>query len=281
MSSLRFVEKQHFEDILGMSGGYVLSFTNETFAEFFRETVDKNIHSEEYANKGDSKANRLRAFWEVEPDPVVGEVLLGMLEIWRYGNLLDGLERDPLYFECLQIAERLRGREDQEQESQFLEQELGQISFEGLPIDAALIPVLEYRLSEAWSCLQAGAPLAVVFLCGSVLEGMLLGVARQHPEEFNRAGGSPRDESGRVRPFSEWSLSQMIDVACGIGYLTDDVRAFSHSVRDYRNYIHPFKQLSSGFWPDEHTAKLCFQVLNAAVACLSGRRGSPVEEHAD
>ena len=281
MSSLKFVEKKHFEDILGMSGGYVLGFSNDEFAEFFRETVDKDIYSDEYAFKGGSKASRLRAFWEVEPDPIVGKVFLGMLEIWRYGNLLDGWEGDPLYFECLQIAERLYGRDDQGQESQFLGQELGQISLEGLPIDTELVRVLEYRLSEARSCLQAGAPLAVVMLCGSVLEGMLLGVAREHPEEFNRARSGSKDESGKVRPFNEWSLSQMIDVACEAGFLSDDVKRFSHSVRDYRNYIHPFQQLSSGFWPDEHTAKLCLQVLNAAVACLSGRRGTPMEEHAE
>jgi hypothetical protein len=266
MSTLKIVEKKHFEDLLGMSGGYVLDFSNDTFADFFQETVNKDIYSSEYSNKGDSKANRLRAFWEVEPDPVVGQVLLEMLEIWRYGNILDGWEGDPIYFECLQIAERLCGKEDEEQESQFLKRDFDKISLGDLPVDAR--------------CRQAGAPLAVVFLCGSILEGILLGMALQQPEVFNRAESSPRDESGKVKPFKGWSLNQMIDVACEVGFLTEDIKKFSHSLRDYRNYIHPFQQLASGFQPDKHTADICFQVLKAAVACLSGERGQTMEEHA-
>lgn len=280
MSSLKLLEKKHFEDILGMDSGYVLDFNNDTFAEFIVETVRKDIYSDEYAFKGPSKANRLRAFWEVEEDPVVGEVLLGMLETWRYGNLLDGWEGDPLYHECVEIAKRLRGREDQEQEARFLQREIEPVSLEGLPKDTRLIPVLEYRLCEAQRCLTAGAPLAVVILCGSVLEGILLGVALEHPEEFNRANASPKDESGKVLPFKRWSLSQLVDVACQLRYLTDDVKKFGHSLRDYRNYIHPYQQMSEGSWPDEQTAKLCLQVLNVAVACLSGKRGSPGDEHA-
>ena len=279
MGNLKIIEKRHFEDLLGMSGGYVLDFSNDMFADFFQEAVGKDIYSEKYSFRGDSKANRLRAFWEVEEDPFVGKVLLGLLEHWRYGNILDGWEGDPIYFECLQIAERLCGKEDQERESQFLRQDFGEIPLNNLPIDARLIPVLEYRLYEAGKCRQAEAPMAVILLCGSILEGIVLGVALQQPEEFNRAESSPKDDSGKTRPFNDWSLSQMINVACEVGLLTEDIKKFSHSLRDYRNYIHPFQQLSSGFQPDEHTADMCFQVLKAAVACLGGERGQPVEEH--
>jgi hypothetical protein len=39
-------------------------------------------------------------------------------------------------------------------------------------------------------------------------------------------------------------------------------------MRDFRNYIHPYQQLSSNFDPDEHTAKMCLQVLNAVISDL-------------
>jgi hypothetical protein len=51
-----------------------------------------------------------------------------------------------------------------------------------------------------------------------------------------------------------------------------DVKKFSHGLRDFRNYIHPYEQMQSGFAPDEHTAKLCFQVLKAALASVAGER---------
>jgi hypothetical protein len=48
-----------------------------------------------------------------------------------------------------------------------------------------------------------------------------------------------------------------------------DTQKFSHSLRDFRNYIHPFEQMSSGFNPREHTAKICLQVLKAAIYEIS------------
>lgn len=50
--------------------------------------------------------------------------------------------------------------------------------------------------------------------------------------------------------------------------LTDkeDVRKFSHTLRDFRNYIHPFQQMSSGLTPNESTAKICMQVLQVALS---------------
>ena len=82
MSSLRAHEKKLFEQLFGMASGYVMDFTNVTFAEFFREHGIE-IYSNKYAFNGDSKAKRLRAFWEVEENEIVAEVLSSLLEYWR------------------------------------------------------------------------------------------------------------------------------------------------------------------------------------------------------
>ncbi|MBT9143059.1 MAG: hypothetical protein DDT29_01458 [Dehalococcoidia bacterium] len=210
MNSLRPVEKILFEDLFSMASGYVLKFTNNTFAEFFRETVAKEIYSLRYSFNGDSKAKRLRAFWEVEPDPAVGKVLSEMLAIWKYQHL-QGNEgaRDDRYVECQSIVGRLLGKTDNEgePEKQFLKQAFEDISVSKIPLDSSLVPVLECRLTEANQCLQSNSPLAVIFLCGSILEGILLGVALQNPQEFNQAANSPKDKSGKVKAFHEWALS--------------------------------------------------------------------------
>ena len=138
-----------------------------------------------------------------------------------------------------------------------------------MPIDATVVPIIEARLEEARTTLKVGAYLSVIFLCGSVLEAVLMGAAGNAPALYNGAKASP-GKDGRVRKFSEWSLAQLIDVACEVGHLKPDVKKFSHGLRDFRNYIHPYEQLVSGFSPDQHTAKLCFQVLKAALADLAG-----------
>ena len=94
----------------------------------------------------------------------------------------------------------------------------------------------------------------------------------QNPRSFNQAASAPKDKDGKVRPFQDWSLAQFIDAAHSLGLLKLDVKKFGHALRDFRNYIHPYQQMASGFAPDEHTAEICLQVLKAAIASLSGDR---------
>ena len=82
MSSLTSLEKRIFEDLLGMSSGYVLEYSNATFAELFRECVKVDIYNSKYAFNGDSKAKRLRAFWETQTDTLIGKVLKELLDVW-------------------------------------------------------------------------------------------------------------------------------------------------------------------------------------------------------
>ena len=274
MSSLKTVEKKIFEDLFGMGGGYVLDFSNNTFAEFFRETAKIDIYAEKYAFNGDSKAKRLRAFWEVEPDALVGKVLSGLLEVWRYNALKHGQADDSAqYKQAAVMVARLTGKQPDPvaTEQDFLRRQYHSISIKNLSIESQLVPILEARLAEAQHCLTS-APMATIFLCGSILEGILLGVAQQRPKEFNQAGNSPKDKDNKVKSFHEWSLAQFIDVAHGLGLLKLDVKKFSHDLRDFRNYIHPYQQLLSKFTPDTHTAEICLQVLKAAIADLSGGR---------
>lgn len=125
--------------------------------------------------------------------------------------------------------------------------------------------MLQYRIKEIEKCFSSGSPLAVILLAGSALEGILLGLAIRHTRQFNSAKSSPKYSSSKVKPFHEWSLSGFIDVAKELGLIQQDTHKFSHSLRDFRNYIHPFEQMSSGFSPREHTAKICLQVLRAAI----------------
>ncbi|MDP8229456.1 MAG: hypothetical protein P9M15_08395, partial [Candidatus Electryoneaceae bacterium] len=65
-SNLTAKEKRKLERALGMSSGYVLNFSNRTFAEFVLDSVDMNIYDSKYDHASESKANRLRAFWNEE-----------------------------------------------------------------------------------------------------------------------------------------------------------------------------------------------------------------------
>lgn len=271
------LERDCFERLFGMGSGYVMDFSNRTFAEFFHESTGVEIYSDKYAQHGDSKAKRLRAFIEIEPDVTVGKVLGDLLEYWRYKTPRPAAPDSELVGRAQHVVERLIGKSVAPHESgqEFLRQDFGPVVFQRIPTAGPLADILEARLDEAIRCLNARSPLAVIFHCGSILEGLLLGVASANPEQFNRAPNSPKDrKNGSVKQLHDWTLAEFIDVSCELGYLGLDVKKFSHVLRDFRNYIHPYEQMSSHFDPDQHTAEICLQVLKAAIASLSNGQHS-------
>src|SRR6476620_10864298 len=80
MSDLTFVEKSKFEQLLGMRSGYVLEFSNRTFAEFVLDSTGRDLYDSRYDYGSGSKANRLRAFWQKEENDVVGKLMSDMLD---------------------------------------------------------------------------------------------------------------------------------------------------------------------------------------------------------
>ncbi len=276
MSSLTDIDKRYLEKLLGMGSGYVLDFSDNTYGEFFaRHKI--NIHGPKFQTYGTSKAKKMRSFWEQETDATVGRVLSEILQSYEADCELNGEEVDRKIFDkCTLIVSRLLGRKEKVHqpatEENFLDSEFTIPNVGKLPIDAPAIPVIEARLDEARRAMKASASLSVIFLSGSVLEAVLLGAAQKSPSKFNQANASPRTQDGQVKKFHEWSLAQYIDVSCELGLLKPDVKKFSHGLRDFRNYIHPYQQMASGFLPDQHTAKLCFQVLKAALADVAGER---------
>lgn len=276
MSSLTDIEKRYVEKVLGMGGGYVLDFTDATFEAFFRRHK-RDIHHGPYQKYGTSKAKKLRAFWEVEPDAVVGSVLSDLIDTYEAQCDLNKREVDSAALaKTRAIVARLLGKAapppPAQTTAEFLSRHFGLPNVQKLPIEQQVVPIIESRLAEADKALAAGAHLSVIFLCGSVLEAVLLGAAQKEPARFNKASASPRNQDASVRKFHEWTLAQFIDVACEIGILKPDVKKFGHGLREFRNYIHPYEQMVSGFTPDHHTATLCVHVLKAALASVAGER---------
>ena len=150
------------------------------------------------------------------------------------------------------------------QEEDFLKQDFD-VNIDNLRLDTNINEIIKCRLCEVEACIRTEASLAAIFMIGSILEGILLGIASSYPRQFNQAKCAPKDADKKVKSFPEWKLSNLIDAAAEIGILKQDVKKFSHVVRDLRNYIHPYQQMDSRFSPDNHTAMICFQVLKAAI----------------
>jgi hypothetical protein len=150
-------------------------------------------------------------------------------------------------------------------EDAFLAKQFKEISIDKLELSEGLSSSIKARFDEIERCINSNSPLAVIFLAGSALEGVLLGIALKNPASFNKASAAPKEKDGKVRVLHAWTLSNLIDVANELGVLKEDVKKFSHALRDFRNYIHPLQQASIGFHPTKETADICWQVLRAAL----------------
>ena len=78
--------KQKLEHLLGMSGGYVLNYTNGSFEDFVRNSIGVNP----YDLHNGSKAQVLRHLWFTLPNAEFARLTIDMLE---YRRLAEDLGR--------------------------------------------------------------------------------------------------------------------------------------------------------------------------------------------
>lgn len=93
MVKLKHLDWRIIDDAFDMHEGYVLNFSDRTFAEFFDDKFNIDIYTEKYALNGTSKAKHLRAFIEVEDAYTVSRVIR---TLWEYKENLPKLESSSL-----------------------------------------------------------------------------------------------------------------------------------------------------------------------------------------
>jgi hypothetical protein len=120
-------------------------------------------------------------------------------------------------------------------------------TFSPLISDQRMQAILLARWKECVDCINAGAPLAANVMMGGLLEALLL--ARIHREtdksKIFAAATAPRDrKSGKPLPLQDWTLHNYIGVAHEVKWISHSAKDVGEVLMDYRNYIHPYKELS-------------------------------------
>lgn len=107
MSNLSNLEKRKLEKLLGMESGYVLDFSNRTFAEFVVDSTGLNIFDSRYDYASSSKANRLRKLWQIEGNGVVAKLMADIVDYGFPVGVRKSASDTTLESECRQIIARL------------------------------------------------------------------------------------------------------------------------------------------------------------------------------
>lgn len=266
--------KSMLEDLFGMSSGYVMDFSNASFASF----VEQWIGVDPYSRYQGSKAAVLRQIWAKELPGVVAQLNLDLLEHWKLVALRDGKTPSAYEQDVIDTATAVFQSADDpalsEEDVAFLNKDLGSLNLDALPSELTAGQVIADRMGEIDRALEVDAPLAVIFLVGSTVEGLLFELAMGHPTDFLTSPVAPRLKD-KTKPLDQWSLSELIAVARERGVLSEDVAKHADQVRNFRNYIHPRQQLKEGFTPRIETARIAQQVLKGVLADLERLAASP------
>jgi Restriction endonuclease len=92
MANIRALDMLFLDDLFEMNGGYVLKFSDRTFAQFFDEELGVNIDAPKYEKNGTSKGKRLRYFLQTEDTPTVVRTLNAL---WEYREALRLRAKEP------------------------------------------------------------------------------------------------------------------------------------------------------------------------------------------
>lgn len=76
---LTFLEKKTLEELFEMQTGYVLDFSNASFAKFVGDSINLGIYNDKGYEEPCSKANKLRQIWNEETERLVGKLLIDLL----------------------------------------------------------------------------------------------------------------------------------------------------------------------------------------------------------
>jgi hypothetical protein len=143
-------------------------------------------------------------------------------------------------------------------------------SFAAVP-NAIMQQVLTRRWNECVTCLAAGAPMAATVMMGGLLESLFLARINRERNQgpIFTANAAPKDSrTSTPKSLREWGLADYIAVAHELGWISQAANDVSDVLRDYRNYIHPQKELSSqaALTPDD--ARMFWVVAKEMAARL-------------
>jgi hypothetical protein len=128
--------------------------------------------------------------------------------------------------------------------------------------DAEMKTILEDRWVECTLCVADKTPLAATVMIGGLLEGVVYArISRQtNKTPIYTAAAAPKDKAGKPLHPKDWKLKDYIAVAHELKWITQTVKDLTEVLRDYRNYIHPYKQHSEKMSLSPNDAKLLWEI---------------------
>ena len=134
--------------------------------------------------------------------------------------------------------------------------------FSPLVQDAAMQEILNRHWAECLVCINHGAPLSATVMMGGLVEALLLARVNRETNKapIFTAKTAPKDKAGKTLLLTEWTLKGFLDVAHELKWVSNSAKDVGVVLRDYRNYIHPNKELTHGVKLNPSDARMFWDV---------------------
>ena len=104
-------------------------------------------------------------------------------------------------------------------------------------------------IAECWK--------STIILCGGAIEAILTDLLLSNETAAKAVKSAPSEPD-----ITRWDLSALISVAVELSLVSAGVDKLSHSLREYRNLVHPGNELRNKLRFDAEEAKIAVEVLN-------------------
>lgn len=131
--------------------------------------------------------------------------------------------------------------------------------------DADLRRILERDYQEVQRAYLVEAWKSTIILSGGAIEAILTDLLLANESTARSATAAPSEPDIR-----KWKFVHLINVAVELGLINIGLEKFSHSVREYRNLVHPGNEIREHLKVEKEEAKIALEVLNMVHRELSG-----------
>lgn len=131
--------------------------------------------------------------------------------------------------------------------------------------------ILTRRWHECQKCVNAQAHLAAIVMMGGLLEALFVARANKMPNKdaLTKATSAPKDKAtGKTTNYQEWMLDSYIKVGHELKWITDSAKQVADVLKEYRNYVHPAKELRHQVELAHNDSTIFWQVTKALVRQL-------------
>lgn len=130
----------------------------------------------------------------------------------------------------------------------------------GFITNTDLRKIIERDYQEIQRGIISGNWKSTIILSGGAIETILLNILLDNSEPALTSEKAPSEAD-----LNKWHLNDLIEVALELNLVSPQVASLSHTVRSYRNLIHPGVELRLGLSVEPEEAKIALQVLNILI----------------